>query len=130
MSGTPDTDAEAVGTPAIIEPPRPMHERLVDAIVIDGLAVAEAAKVAGYSSPSAAYNALRRDSTREYRDQLVASRLADLSSVAVDALERLVSGAKSEKVRLDAAVAILDRTGHAPGKIHGPLGGINIQINL
>ena len=110
----------------------PMQERLVHAVVVDGMTVTEAAKVAGYSSPSAAHNATRSDAVRQAMHALVLDQIANHAPRSLKAVADLMSSAKSEYVKLQAAQDLLDRAGYKPPEKNDlrVLGDIKVSIDL
>ena len=107
-------------------------QRLVAEMVENGGNVAEAAETAGYTDVRGAYRALREAHVQEALIDGLRSRLARLGPAALQSLLSLSQSARSEKVRLDAATAVLDRLG-IQAVDHGSavrIGEVNINVDL
>lgn len=110
---------------------RPMEHRLIDAMVAGAGSIREAGELAGYSTRAAASKAWNRPRVRQRFVELVQTLSSTDISLAVRARRELLQSARSEKVRLDAAMHVLDRAGQG---VTGPTGlstsAIQININL
>ena len=94
------------------------QKKLVDTLVARGCTVAEAAITAGYSNGSkgdaarvSATKALQLAWVREYYEQRMFMQLKTAAPKAAKVLADLVENADSDRVRLEAAKAVLDRSG-------------------
>lgn len=95
-----------------------------------GGTVTEAAEAAGMSR-SGLSKALQREGARALLDTEISRRLSISAARAAHTLDTLVSKARSERVQLEAATAILDRTGHGIGSELVQLGqAVQIHIDL
>ena len=82
-------------------------------------------------SRSGLSKAMRREDVRQLLDAEINKRMSVSAAQAAHTLDRLVSGARSERVQLEAATAILDRTGHGVGNELQVLGqAVQIHIDL
>lgn len=108
------------------------ERNLVALMVQNGWTVKQAADSAGFSSAAGAYQAWRREAVQQAFFQASQLALKDSVPVAIATLKSLATKAKSEKVRLEAAATILDRSGHGVQAQGVKLSAdtINIQINL
>jgi|APSaa5957512535_1039671.scaffolds.fasta_scaffold452433_1 phage terminase small subunit len=112
-----------------MKPLTPMQKSLVDAR-LSGLGVSAAGKVAGYSDHSAASRALQHQHVQQAINKRVSSMLQNSSLDAARVIGNLVNTADSEKIKLDASKAVLDRTGHISPTDTPSQAIINVQINL
>jgi len=91
---------------------------LVDTIVASGCTITEAATQAGYASGESgrvtASKALKLPHVQHYMMQRMGEEFGLSATVAAGQLRRLVTGAKSEYVQLEAAKDLLDRAGYKP----------------
>jgi len=91
---------------------------LVDTIVASGCSSTEAATQAGYASGESgrvtASKALKLPHVQQYMMQRMGEECGLSATVAAGQLRRLVTGAKSEYVQLEAAKDLLDRAGYKP----------------
>ena len=91
---------------------------LVDTIVANGCSITEAATQAGYakgeSGRVSASKALKLPHVQQYMMQRMGEEFGLSATVAAGQLRRLVTGAKSEYVQLEAAKDLLDRAGYKP----------------
>ena len=95
-----------------------------------GGTITEAAAAVGMSR-SGLSKALQREDARALLDTEVSRRLSLSAARAAHTLDTLVSGARSERVRLEASTAVLDRTGHGVGAEQVQLGqAVQIHIDL
>jgi hypothetical protein len=85
------------------------QQLLLTALLLGGMDIAAASAHAGYATVATASASLRLPHVQEAWSMIARQRLQHLAPRAILTMERLLK-AKSEKVRLDAAVAILDRT--------------------
>lgn len=111
----------------------PRERALVEYHVEHGGPVIDAITHAGYAHPNGGYQAWQRDRVRAAVAWLSRERLGSLVPSALSALSALVAEAKSEKVRLDAALAVLDRAGMSPSgpaSDPGAVGSVTINIDL
>lgn len=97
--------------------------------VAEGKNITEAAKLTGMHR-NALSQALMRPHVSDLLEKLVRVKLATSAGKAVTRIDTLIDGAKSEYVRLEAAKAILDRSGYV-GTERASLGGdVVIEIKL
>ena len=90
---------------------------LVDTIVANGCSITEAATQAGYAKGErrvSASKALKLPHVQQYMMQRMGEEFGLSATVAAGQLRRLVTGAKSEYVQLEAAKDLLDRAGYKP----------------
>ena len=86
-------------------------------VVKFGLSGTEAAKKAGYSDKSAvviASQTLAKPHVQAYLQALTMSFFAERGAKALSSIERLMTGAKSEYVQLEAAKDMANRAGWQP----------------
>ena len=95
-----------------------------------GGTITEAAAAVGMSR-SGLSKALQREDVRALLDADISKRMSVSAAQAAHTLDRLVSGARSERVQLEAANSILDRTGHGVGNDLQVFGqAVQIHIDL
>ncbi|MBH48835.1 MAG: hypothetical protein CME71_11765 [Halobacteriovorax sp.] len=95
-----------------------------------GGTITDAAAAVGMSR-SGLSKAMQREDVRALLDTEVSRRLAVSAARAAHTLDTLVAEARSERVQLEAATAILDRTGHGVGNELLQLGqAVQIHIDL
>ena len=95
-----------------------------------GGTITEAAVAVGMSR-SGLSKAMQREDVRALLDGEISKRMSVSAAQAAHTLDRLVSGARSERVQLEAANSILDRTGHGVGNDVQVLGqAVQIHIDL
>ena len=111
----------------------PKARKLVDILVSKGCTITEASKLAGYKGHSARVSAskmLRKPEVQEYMQQELRRAIGLHSTHALNSINRLAQGAKSEYVQLEASKDILDRAGFkAPDKHQHMIAG-NFSINI
>mgnify|MGYP000672058496 CR=1 FL=1 len=80
----------------------------------------------------AGYSALRTPWVREYISGLIHEHLQESSIVAVQTIHGLMTTARSDYVKLEAAKDVLDRAGYKPVEKHAHLhaGDVSIKIDL
>ena len=95
-----------------------------------GGTITEAAEAIGMSR-SGLSKAMQREDVRQLLDGEINKRMSVSAASAAHTLDRLVNRARSERVQLEAATAILDRTGHGVGNDLKVLGQtVQIHIDL
>ena len=95
-----------------------------------GGTITEAAEAVGMSR-SGLSKAMQREDVRGLLDGEISKRMSVSAASAAHTLDRLVTGARSERVQLEAANSILDRTGHGVGNETQVLGqAVQIHIDL
>jgi len=106
--------------------------RLSELMVLEGFGKADAITLAGYTSRSAGYAALRTAHVKDYITTLIREHLQESSIKAVHAIDRLITDARSDYVKLEASKDVLDRAGFKPVERHAHLhaGEVNIKIEL
>ncbi|WP_431299408.1 hypothetical protein [Tabrizicola sp. BL-A-41-H6] len=122
--------------PITVADGRILDERQTLAVLLhvrEGLTGDKLAKAAGYSSQATVMGFLRSNLGRMGVQVAARTVLADASAIGVRVTIELAQKAKSEKVRLDAAIALMDRAGLAPqpqgqSQAIGNKGGISINI--
>ena len=95
----------------------PKQQRFVDAYIANGGQQTEAARTAGYGERSADVSASRLIRNPLVQQAILRATQKRIGLAAVPALqqvERLSSGARSEYVRLEASRDLLDRAGFKP----------------
>lgn len=107
-------------------------QHLVDEMVENGGDVVAASAEAGYADVRGAYRALKEAHVQEALVSGLRRRLARLGPAAMQSLLNLSQSARSEKVRLDAALAVLDRLGVQPVDAGSQvrIGEVNITVDL
>jgi phage terminase small subunit len=109
-----------------------MQARLAEEIVLSGRNKTQAIKAAGYASVSSGFNSLRLPHVRDYIRSLIAEHLQESSIVAVRTIRDLMTDARSDYVKLEAAKDVLDRAGFKPVDKHAHIhaGDVTITIDL
>ncbi len=109
-----------------------MQVRLAEEIVLSGRNKTKAIKAAGYASDSSGFNALRLPHVRDYIRSLINEHLQDSSILAVHTIRDLMTDARPDYVKLEAAKDVLDRAGFKPIDKHTHLhaGEVTITIDL
>lgn len=110
-------------------PGPPKYHALVEAMTETGGDIKEAAKIAGYASHKDAYRVLRRSDVKEMLIKEARSQLGHFTPLAIKRLKSLMYS-KSEKVSLEAVLAVLDRVGinaDTPSA-HVQIGQVNINM--
>lgn len=112
-----------------------LQDRFVDAYVTNGGRIEAAAIEAGYSEDSArtlGSRLLKQDKVLAEIYRRTMGRVAVVAPKALDVVERLAQGSRSDKVRLEAAIDLLNRAGlKAPERVdHRVSGDISVQIDL
>lgn len=92
----------------------PRQEAFVAAFVEADGNVAEASRIAGYTSASSGHEALKSPTVQHAIAKLTRERIHHLAPRMVNILKELALNAKSSFVRLDAAKTLLDRAGFGP----------------
>lgn len=107
------------------------QERLLELILSTGQKPNAVFAEAGYANAAGAYKAWRAEHVQERFRQLIHERLGSDVALALNVRQSLLS-ARSEKVRLDAVVDVLDRAGFKPPERHAHLvtGNISVSIDL
>lgn len=118
-----------------ITPNRPdgltdMQARVAEGVVLYGLDKQSAINEAGYASLSAGYAALRTPKVIEYIQQLIREYLTGSAIKAIHQVDHLITNARSEYVRLEAARDILDRAGFKPVEKHAHLHGGQVSVKI
>jgi len=109
-----------------------MQTRLAEEIVLSGRNKTQAIKAAGYASVTSGFKTLRLPHVKDYIRSLINEHLQDSSIVAVRTIRDLITDARSDYVKLEAAKDILDRAGFKPVEKHAHLhkGEVTITIDL
>ena len=91
---------------------------LVDTIVANGCTIAKAAEIAGYSSGESGRVTATKTMKLPHVQQYLMTRMNEefglSATLAAGTVRRLVMGAKSEYVQLEASKDLLDRAGYKP----------------
>ncbi len=114
----------------------PKQTALVDTIVAKGCTITQAAPLAGYAEGESgrvtASKALKQPHVQQYLMERMNEEFGLSATVAAGQLRRLVTGAKSEYVQLEAAKDLLDRAGYKQidrSQVQ-VAGDIRVQIDL
>ena len=109
----------------------PLSKKLRAAVrhVADGRSIVEAAQRAGMHR-NGLTDALKRPAVIALLEQTVKANLAAAAGKAATRLGHLIDGAKSEYVQLEAAKAVLDRSGYAQQSGTALSGDVLISIQL
>lgn len=114
----------------------PKQTALVDTLVSKGCSITEAAPLAGYakgeSGRVSASKALKQAHVQQYMMERMNEEFGLSATLAAGQLRKLVTGAKSEYVQLEAAKDLLDRAGYKPidrSQVQ-VAGDIRVQIDL
>lgn len=105
----------------------PRVREAFDLIAIEGRSVRETAEVMGVS-PQTIYGYMKDQRVTEAILAMAKQDIAGLTIKAIHSLDHLMTGAKSEKVRLEATTAILDRAGLMTEEQQQTI-GISIDLN-
>ena len=111
------------------------QRRLVANVVYEGMSGTAAAIQAGYKEHSAVVSAsktLAKPHVKAYLQALTMSCFAERGAKALSSIERLMTGAKSEYVRLEAAKDMANRAGWQPPerKQVTVQGDVSVRIDL
>jgi phage terminase small subunit len=112
-----------------------LQDRFVDAYVMNGGRIEAAAIEAGYSEDSArtlGSRLLKQDKVLAEVYRRTMGRVAMSAPRAFQVVEQLAQTSRSDKVRLEAAVDLMNRAGlKAPDRVdHRVSGEISVQIDL
>jgi phage terminase small subunit len=112
-----------------------LQDRFIDAYVTNGGRIEQAAIEAGYSEASArtlGSRLLKDDKVLQEIYRRTVSKVAVSAPKALHIVEQLAQSSRSDKVRLEAAMDLLNRAGlKAPERIDHRVGGeIHVQIDL
>ena len=112
-----------------------LQDRFIDAYVTNGGRIEQAAIDAGYSEVSArtlGSRLLKDDKVLAEIYRRTVGRVAVTAPKALQIVETLAQSSRSDKVRLEAAMDLLNRAGlKAPERIDHRVGGeIHVQIDL
>jgi phage terminase small subunit len=105
------------------------QKRLVNAR-LSGMNITQASKEAGYCDHGAGSRAMALPQVQQEVSRRVQQVLLNSSLDAAKTLGDLLTTADSEKVRLDAAQSVLNRTGHVSTDEPNSATTLAIQINL
>lgn len=103
----------------------PRQKELVHAMLLDGLTPSAAANAIG-ADRGWAYTVMQKDSVQEYQMALARAALGGLALKALSTAENLLD-ARSERIRLDAAVDLLNRAGIGVSGDKAPAVTVNIK---
>mgnify|MGYP003136589378 CR=1 FL=1 len=112
LSAPSKTELEELASPLT-----PKQRRLVANVVYQGMSGSAAAIAAGYKENSAVVSAsktLAKPHVQVYMNALTMSCFAERGAKALSSIERLMTGAKSEYVQLEAAKDMANRAGWQP----------------
>jgi len=117
------------------EPLTTKQQAFAEAYVANGGNGKQAAIAAGYSENSArmeAHRLLKHSKVLAEIVYLSTARLASLAPKAIDQVENLITSARSDRVKLDASIDLLNRLGlKAPDKVdHRVAGDISLTVDL
>ena len=112
-----------------------LQDRFIDAYVTNGGAIEKAAIDAGYSEASArtlGSRLLKDDKVLQEIYRRTVGRVAVMAPRALGIVDQLAQSSRSDKVRLEAAMDLLNRAGlKAPERIDHRIGGeITVNIDL
>jgi phage terminase small subunit len=113
----------------------PQQEAFADAFVANGGNATEAALTAGYAKTSArqqGHRLLKLPKVQAAVEAIARDQLASHAPLAIETLRRLMTTSRSDKVRLDAALGVLDRTGFSTVQrhMHAVKGELSVSIDL
>jgi len=123
---------------AVIETHKDLSEQqqaFVDAYVALGGLATNAALEAGYAKTSArqqAHRLLKLPKVQHAIELALRNQLASHAPLAMQVLGELMTSSRSDKVRLDAALGVLDRTGFSTVQkhMHAVKGELSVSIDL
>jgi hypothetical protein len=109
----------------------PLSKKLKRAVahIADGCNISDAARLSGMHRRGLT-DALRRPKVLAHLEQTIKTNLAAAAGKAATRLGHLIDGAKSEYVQLEAAKAVLDRSGYAQQSNQALSGDVLISIQL
>jgi phage terminase small subunit len=112
-----------------------LQDKFIDAYVSNGGSITKAAIEAGYSEPSArtlGSKLLKDDKVLAEIYRRTVAKVAVTAPRALNIIDQLAQTSRSDKVRLEAAMNLLDRAGvKAPERVdHRVAGEIHVQIDL
>jgi len=112
-----------------------LQDKFIDAYVSNGGSITKAAIEAGYSEPSArtlGSKLLKDDKVLAEIYRRTVAKVAVTAPRALNIIDQLAQTSRSDKVRLEAAMNLLDRAGvKAPERVdHRVAGEIHVQLDL
>ena len=107
-----------------------LQRRMCEHLVLDGLSKAASIKKAGYASQAAGYSVLKKQHIRAYIQGLINEHLQNSSIKAIHCIDKLITDARSDYVKLEASKDVLDRAGFKPVDRHAHLHGGEVTIKI
>lgn len=104
------------------------QERALKAVLIDGLSIRDACKVAGYSEPSY-YAAIKKPHVKQAMWDIINDRNVADAALSRRVLAELAEDASNSQVRYQAALALADRLGGLPAAEPVNTGGPTINAH-